>query len=67
MYVRLDHKRVRVAGSTAEDMMTPIIRYIYPIEIPASSFKLDQCLSAEVAIGGIENENLRFAHRSRRC
>jgi len=30
------HRRVRATGSTAEEMMTPIIRYRYPIEIPIS-------------------------------
>ena len=32
----LDHISVRVAGRTAEEMMTPIIRYKYPIEMPIS-------------------------------
>lgn len=33
----LPHIKVRVAGRTAEDMMTPIIKYKYPMEIPISS------------------------------
>ena len=29
------HIKVRVAGMTAEEMMTPIMTYRYPMEIPA--------------------------------